>query len=102
MSGKLTPDRTFKRVAFKTKRTRVMRDRDISPENLQRLLRASQRELDEQLASIILQIQRQAESTFGGKTWAEASWQEFSQRLITHGKALIEQGERMNLSAINP
>src|SRR6266481_6898588 len=69
---------------------RIANDRDISPKNLQRLLKASQHWLDEQLASIISQIQRQSDSTFGGQTWAEASWPGLAGCLIRRSKALAE------------
>jgi hypothetical protein len=67
----------------------------ISPENQQPDLKQSQHDIDAQLAGIRTQLERQSESTFGDKTWIDASWPKFSARLITHGKALIELAERL-------
>jgi hypothetical protein len=71
--------------------------REVSPESLQSGLRESQRDLDKQLSAVIAQIQRQADSTFGEQTWTEASWPEFGERLLTHAKQLIAQGERLRM-----
>jgi hypothetical protein len=73
----------------------IMADQNISPANLRRLVRSSQRLMDGQLAVIVSQIQRQSVATFGGAPWSAASWPEFAERLITHGKALIELSEKL-------
>jgi len=71
--------------------------REISPENQQRLLRESHRDIDEQLSSVIAQLKLQAESTFGGgKTWSEAGGAGIGDRLIKHGKELVDLGENFN------
>ena len=57
----------------------------ISPENLERELKQSQIEIDKLFADTLAQISRQP----------SVAWPEFPARLITHGKALIEQGERL-------
>lgn len=54
---------------------------EISPESQQRDLQESQR-------AIVKQLELQADSTFGDKTWAEASWPEFADRLISLGTRL--------------
>jgi len=57
----------------------------ISTENLNRALEQSQIEIDKQLSEIIAQISRQDRT----------ACPEFSANLIAHGKALIQQGERL-------
>jgi hypothetical protein len=72
--------------------------REVSPENQQRELKDSQRDMDKQLSDMVAQLRRQAESTFGDQTWVEASWPEFSERLKSHGEALIKLSECLALN----
>jgi hypothetical protein len=71
------------------------------------MLKQSQRDIEEQLSAIITQLsaitgqlERQADSTFGGNSWAAISLPGFASRLVTHGKALIELGERLKSGAL--
>jgi DUF3102 family protein len=59
--------------------------REISPENIRRLLGQSQIEIDKELGETIAQVGRQD----------HAEWPEFPDRLATHGKALIAQSKRL-------
>jgi hypothetical protein len=71
------------------------------------LLKQSQRDIEGQLSAITAQLsavtaqlERQADSTFSGKAWAALSLPGFAGRLVTHGKALIELGERLKSGAL--
>ena len=57
----------------------------ISPEDLERDLTRSQIEIDKLFTDTLAQISRQDHAT----------WSEFPARLIQHGNALIQQGERL-------
>ena len=70
------------------RRHKSIRDiqREISPANLNRLLKETQIRIDKELSETIAQVGRQD----------HAEWPEFSERLATHGKELIAQGERLD------
>jgi hypothetical protein len=71
--------------------------REIAPGNLQRLLRESHRDIDGQLATIVAQLRQQSGSTYGdGKSWGNATWAGFGDKLISHGEALLELGQKIN------
>jgi hypothetical protein len=71
--------------------------REIAPERLQRELVEAQQNIDRVLADAIAQVTRQADSSFGdGKRWAEVSWPKFGEKLIVHGKTLVQLGERFS------
>jgi hypothetical protein len=60
-------------------------------------LRGSHHEIREQLTSIVDQLRRQADSTFGdGKPWSAVSDPEFGNRLIAFAKSLAALGENFN------
>jgi hypothetical protein len=66
------------------------------------MLEQSQRNIEEQLSAvtsqlsaIVDQLERQADSTFSGQSWAAFSEPGFDDKLMVHGKALIELGERL-------
>ena len=54
------------------------------------------RKIDAQLSATIEQLQRQADSMFDGKSWNAASYAEFGDCLIRHGKRLVALGENFN------
>ena len=71
------------------------------------MLKQSQRDIEEQLSAIVAQLsavvgqlERQADSTFSGQSWTEMSLPGFANRLVTHGKALIDLGERLKSGAL--
>jgi hypothetical protein len=71
--------------------------REISPESLQRELQDAHHEIDKRLGSIITQLRQASDSTFGdGKPWGKASYTGFGDRLIAHGKCLVDLGENFN------
>ena len=66
------------------------------------MLEQSQQHIAERLSAItaelkrhIAQLERQADSTFSGQSWAAFSELGFDDALIANGKALIELGERL-------
>jgi hypothetical protein len=63
---------------------------------LPRELEPVHRGIDEQLAGIVDQLSRQADSMFDGKPWSKVSLDGFGDYLIAHGKALIALGENFN------
>jgi hypothetical protein len=71
------------------------------------MLKQSQRDIEEQLSAIVAQLsavtgqlERQADSTFGGNSWAAISLPGFASRLVTHGKALIELSKGLKSRAL--
>ena len=67
--------------------------RSIAPDNLRESLRDAQREIDGQLKSIVAQLSQQADSTFGDSApWGRVGRAGFGDKLIEHGKCLIELG----------
>jgi hypothetical protein len=68
--------------------------RDVSPEGQQWVLVESQRGLGGQLSDVVAQLRRQADSTFGGKTWVEVGWSGLGGCLQINIRALIELAER--------
>jgi hypothetical protein len=71
--------------------------REVAPDDLQRLLRESHRGIDGQLAAIVAQLRQQSDSTYGdGKSWSNATWAGFGDKLINYGKALVELGQKLN------
>ena len=71
------------------------------------MLELSQYDIEEKLevitawlSEMIAQLERQADSTFSGKSWAAFSEPGFDDKLIAHGKALIELGERLKSGAL--
>jgi hypothetical protein len=67
--------------------------------SVQRELKASQRDIDNQFTTIVSQLTLQAEATFGCQTWAEASWPGFADRLTAHINALAGLRDRLGSGA---
>lgn len=86
-------------------KTKTVREilHEVSPGEQQRALKASQQqihaqltELTSQLNRIAEQLERQSDSTFGGKSWREAGHKGFGSRLIVLGRLIVALGEKFN------
>jgi hypothetical protein len=71
--------------------------KEISPENTQTLLKRAQQNIATSLKSIVNQLERQSNSTYGdGIGWAKAGHLNFGDTLIECGKQLVALGASFN------
>jgi hypothetical protein len=89
-TGPVNNTETAMQPRQKTKSVRTIM-REISPEGIDRGVKNDQVKIDRLLAETALRITRHN----------RALWPEFPERLITHGNALIRQGERLRVTRVS-